>query len=133
MNFVKGPPNGLVLSGAADDFGWLHDNGLDDYPTRVFPSNDAHNCGFGADYTLSTVTAPGGGVIQSGGYIRQLMDGSPLQVWLRCWSRGRVAIEDAIHVAGAHWLTRILAPSSPLSLDNTAIWVTAGDEYGACR
>lgn len=63
MNFVKAPPTGQVLSGAADDFGWLHNNGLDAYPSSIFPSKDVHNCGFGADYTLSTTRAPDGSTV----------------------------------------------------------------------
>lgn len=64
MNFIKGPPNGHVISGAADDFGWLHNNGLDMWPSSIFPSQNAHNCAFGSDYTLSTRVLPSGDIVQ---------------------------------------------------------------------
>jgi xyloglucan-specific exo-beta-1,4-glucanase len=78
VNFVKEPVANLTLSGVADDFGWLHDQGLDMYPSAIFPSKDDHNCAFGSDSTLTL--APG------------------------------------------------VTPPVP-----AAIWLTAGDEYGATR
>jgi xyloglucan-specific exo-beta-1,4-glucanase len=64
VNFVKQAPNGNAWTGVADDFGFVHNNGLDAYPDNIFPSTDDHNCAFGSDFTLTTTTLSNGQVVQ---------------------------------------------------------------------
>lgn len=59
--FLRAPAAGWAITGAADNFGWLHTDGFDAYPPAVFPTPDDHNLGWALDYTLATTTLPGGG------------------------------------------------------------------------
>jgi xyloglucan-specific exo-beta-1,4-glucanase len=55
MNTIREPVVGSLLTGAADVGGWVHDNGVNTWPSSTFKAADgwAHNCLFSIDFTLS--------------------------------------------------------------------------------
>jgi hypothetical protein len=59
MNTIREPTVGHLLSGAADVGGWLHDQGIDSWPSSTFKAADgwAHNCLFSIDFTLSLASS----------------------------------------------------------------------------
>lgn len=60
MNTIREPAVGNLLSGAADVGGWMHNDGIENWPNSTFKAADgwAHNCLFSIDVTLSL--APNG-------------------------------------------------------------------------
>lgn len=55
MNVIRAPALGYLVSGAADDGGWVHNQGPTLYPTSTMAAADgwAHNCLFDASFTLT--------------------------------------------------------------------------------
>lgn len=142
INFVKAPPVGDVISGAADVGAWRHDAGV-----AVYPSENVH----AADGWAHVRVLDGGAANRSrGAPTQQGGEGCSRKInlcvqYLRPTSPPHTpphhpAPPPRPHTPPHHPapqncyfdadLTLALAPSGTTA---DALWVTAGDEYGSCH